>query len=1072
VTSTNYETIRQENERRYGTDIGRIGPMLLSDRYADRTHFIFELLQNTEDALARSARPHGSRAINFELTKTSLRVTHMGKAFDEADVRGICGIGESTKSLTEIGRFGIGFKSVYAFTDRPEIHSGDEDFAIESYVWPVAAPSIEREAGATVLLLPLRPGDDAAHTQIAAGLERLGASALLFLHQIEEIRWSVEGGRSGRYTRKNRSMGPGARLVKLADEERATQGVSQDWLVLSRPVATQEGRQAGLAEIAFSAGRDAKQGRRHVRAVDRSVLVAFFATALETHLGFLVQGPYRTTPSRDNVPIDDPWNQRLVGETADLLVHSLHWLRDHGWLDTMALTCLPIDGNKFGESSMFAPVFEATKSALRTEELLPRADRGFVPASRARLGRTEELRELFGPAQLAQIHGQEGELAWLSGDITQDRSPILRRYLMQDLGVSELTPEVVIPLLRRPFLSSQPDAWILRLYEFLNGQPALRRRLDEIPLIRLQDGSHVPASAGGQPLAFLPGAVSTGFPAVRRAVCSTEPALEFLRSLGLTEPDPVDDVIRNVLPRYRKDNIDVDLLDYPADIDRISGAFGTDSKAQREKLVSALRETKFVMAVAAGSASRVHCRPDEAYLPTERLRALFAGVQGVLLVDDANECLRGGGARELLEACGVARSLRPEPAHESSSSQDLTDIRRKAGLERATWESRISDVTLRGLGALLALLPQLSADSRRERAALLWDALADIAVRSGSGVFEVRYMWGYSHEIKTASFDAAFVRQLNDSAWIPTDSGELRRPADVSFESLGWAENPLLQSKIQFKPPAIEALAREAGIEIGALDLLKRFGLTNEAELAARLGLSAQPAGVTDDHGIMTAEEATRLFLGDTPGPTPPGSVGQEDMRGPGNGHGGTHGNGPSADTNRGGRVDTGRHGCRAGASGGHPFISYIGTHPDDDPLDPDGLGNDQRMELEAAAIALIASREPAWRGTPARNPGYDLFQADENGRVTRWCEVKAMTGSLEDRPVGLSRAQFDCAREHSANFWLYVVEHAGTPHEARIVRIQDPAGRARTFTFDHGWLSVADVATVLQTEWFTPGKG
>ena len=45
-----YQAIRRDNERRYGTDIGRIGPMLLADRYDDRTHFIFELLQNAEDA--------------------------------------------------------------------------------------------------------------------------------------------------------------------------------------------------------------------------------------------------------------------------------------------------------------------------------------------------------------------------------------------------------------------------------------------------------------------------------------------------------------------------------------------------------------------------------------------------------------------------------------------------------------------------------------------------------------------------------------------------------------------------------------------------------------------------------------------------------------------------------------------------------------------------------------------------------------------------------------------------------------------------------------------------------------
>src|SRR2546421_7571123 len=120
--ASDYSAIREENRRRYGTDIGRIGPMLLADRYADRTHFIFELLQNAEDALARRSGWRGERAVNFHLTPTALRVSHFGQPFDEADVRGVCGIAQSTKrNLTAIGRFGIGFKSVYAFTDRPEI---------------------------------------------------------------------------------------------------------------------------------------------------------------------------------------------------------------------------------------------------------------------------------------------------------------------------------------------------------------------------------------------------------------------------------------------------------------------------------------------------------------------------------------------------------------------------------------------------------------------------------------------------------------------------------------------------------------------------------------------------------------------------------------------------------------------------------------------------------------------------------------------------------------------------------------------------------------------------------------
>jgi len=52
--ASDYDFIRKQNMERYGTDIKRVGDMLLANRYDDRTHFIFELLQNAEDALALS----------------------------------------------------------------------------------------------------------------------------------------------------------------------------------------------------------------------------------------------------------------------------------------------------------------------------------------------------------------------------------------------------------------------------------------------------------------------------------------------------------------------------------------------------------------------------------------------------------------------------------------------------------------------------------------------------------------------------------------------------------------------------------------------------------------------------------------------------------------------------------------------------------------------------------------------------------------------------------------------------------------------------------------------------------
>ncbi|HET6456500.1 MAG TPA: hypothetical protein VFI02_19010, partial [Armatimonadota bacterium] len=157
--ASDYAAIKEENFARYGWDIDRVGKTYLAHQYSDRTHFIFELLQNAEDALARRRGWKGQRGIRFELSKTSLRVSHFGERFDTEDVRGICGIGQSTKALTDIGRFGIGFKSVYAYTDRPEVYSRDERFAVESFVCPVGIPVAGGEPDETVFVLPLRIND-------------------------------------------------------------------------------------------------------------------------------------------------------------------------------------------------------------------------------------------------------------------------------------------------------------------------------------------------------------------------------------------------------------------------------------------------------------------------------------------------------------------------------------------------------------------------------------------------------------------------------------------------------------------------------------------------------------------------------------------------------------------------------------------------------------------------------------------------------------------------------------------------------------------------------------------------
>jgi len=1059
--ASDYAAIREANKAEYG-NVGRWGRDVLVNRYDSSAHFVFELLQNAEDALKRRNGWNGSREVRFELTPTSLRIVHCGTPFSLTDVKGVCGVGETTKDLTDIGRFGIGFKSVYTITHRPEVHSGEEDFAIEDFVFPMAAPPTSRAADQTEFVLPLRTGDADLLPSVSDSLSKLGARTLLFLRQIEEIAWSVNGGASGLYLKeKAENEGVGSRRVTLVGARKGEPVVEETWLVFSREARTETGTLAGFVEIAFLLQADKETKEWAVQRIDASPLCAFFPTVVTTHLGFLVQGPYRTTPSRDNVPPRDPWNVKLVQETAALLLDAMGALKSSNLLDVAALQCLPIERTKYPEGSMFAELFDAVRSALASEPFLPRAGDGWTAAKNARLARTQELRELFDSKQLAALLDAPEEVHWLSGDITRDTASTLRNYLLYELQVSELTPELILPRLTKQFLEAQPDEWILKLYEFLGGQSALVRqgRVSNIPLVRVEDGSHVVAESSGQPQAFLPSTIRTDFPTVPRSVCSTAKALEFLKALGLTEPDAVDDVVRNVIPKYMQDTVEADGEEYEADIKRILHAFGTQHRGQRDKLIAGLKEASFVMSVDAGDGGQYVSKPGDVYLATERLKELFARVTGVMLVDDSYPCLKGEDMRELLESCGATRYLQPIPVECQLSWEERREIRRNTGLERSTWERPIVDVSLRGLEPLLILLPQLETPARKQRAVLLWEALSDVESRRGSGAFLGEYTWGYSHETKTATFNAAFVNRLNEAHWVPDTDGNLHLPGLVVFDTLGWKPSPFLQSTIHFKPPILDQLAREAGIEPGVLDLLKKLGVTSEADLRARLGVKEE-AG--DGKAEGDVKEALKKLLGDTPEPTPaePEPGGQDPVTSGDSKRGEGHGTGTGSGGDRGPRGEEGNKSAggrrTSGSAGGRPFISYVGTHLEEDGPDPDGLDQAARMALEEKAIGFVLSSERDWRRTATHNPGFDLYQGDAPATATRWCEVKAMTGSLTDRPVGLSRTQFECAREHRNDYWLYVVEHAGDEN-ARSVRIQDPAGKARTFTFDRGWIAIAE---------------
>jgi hypothetical protein len=92
----------------------------------------------------------------------------------------------------------------------------------------------------------------------------------------------------------------------------------------------------------------------------------------------------------------------------------------------------------------------------------------------------------------------------------------------------------------------------------------------------------------------------------------------------------------------------------------------------------------------------------------------------------------------------------------------------------------------------------------------------------------------------------------------------------------------------------------------------------------------------------------------------------------------------------------------------------------------------------------------------PPGNPGYDIESVDRDTGSIRYIEVKGIDGIWGERGVGLSRAQYECAREKGNDYWLYVVEHV-FGESPSVYRIHNPAGQITQYRFDGNWVGLAD---------------
>ena len=447
---------------------------LTVDKYTEPVHFIYELLQNAEDQDATS--------VHFILTKNDLEFCHNGRSFQQKDVENITGIGNTQKASQgdKIGCFGIGFKSVFEITDRPEIYALLDGkpfaFAIEDQFVPIRLPVKEEyfKEDQTRFVLPFQSGTERFYNQIRDKLRVLGADTLLFLDHLTAIHWKTDT-EEGVY-RCKRSQPPNE-WCDLISEEMAS----------NESAICQETRYLRFSKAAHVVGSDSELAVRLAFRVeddciepekDLSVLNVFFPTGEQTRLKFRLHAPMLLNDSRTIMKKENETNSQLMQDCATLLAESLSHLKEVGLLNVECLNCLPIREDDFPIGSTFRLLYEAVRTALRTQPLLPTkagSSQSHTCASNARLSETSRVRTLLDEELLTDLYDypSANTLYWLSEKITDKLTKDLWVYLKKELHVDELDAEDFAAMLNGSFLERQHDTWIVQFYQNMSEIPSL-----------------------------------------------------------------------------------------------------------------------------------------------------------------------------------------------------------------------------------------------------------------------------------------------------------------------------------------------------------------------------------------------------------------------------------------------------------------------------------------------------------------------------------------------------------------------------------------------------------------------
>ena len=810
------------------------------EKYSDQAHFVYELLQNADDAGATLAR--------FTLDQERLVFSHNGSRHftltDPAkegegavgDINAITSIGNSSKKgeTNKIGKFGVGFKAVFQYTTEPHIYDRDFRFKIERFFVPVLLENDfpKRNPEDTLFVFPFNhPERNAteAHDDISEKLRNL-SFPLLFLSHLKRIdlEFSETVGRYEKRIEQTRHFdNVTAELVCLTQNYGGEDEKKRLWLFsrtgrnepsLPRELAVHPDIQIPRAdgdEVTCSVGFFLDE-QEELTPVANLPAFCFFPTKESTGLNFIIHAPFLSTDSREGIHAGNQHNRDMVENLARLAADAIFYLKKIGeeasqrLIDDSILDIIPYDPGKFSDIDnrsqiSFLPFYNSIHELFKQGEIIPTRD-GYTTAANAYWASVQKLTDLFSDQQLGAICENE-DAHWVFTSLGREATGRkLREYIdslvqtfvdedaiikgrtggqFYDLTRGALRSHKKVKGITPQFIEAQDFSWLHEFYAWLHESKPRTDAARNKPIFLNQKGEVVSAvDETEQPTLFLPSKEMDenvgDYNFIHPSLLENEKTRNFIQSVGIKEPSLWGYIYNIVLPQYR-DNDGKD-MDRDRHFKLFFKLYCEGTKQEADDLIRNIKNCAFLTYYDENKQQTCHDTASKLYLPTPELQKWFETKPDTRFLDfDKYLKIAGKEKEEQLRSFFLNLGANDEVVLVTvpidRHSSQREDLPNPYSTRHTEWEEDILD-------GCQEIVEHIAITQDKKKSFLVWENLLRIFSQKyyiKPIIGKCKYFYYHDNVQYFASSNEVLLKQ---SAWLVNSDGEFVSPSQLTRQSL------------------------------------------------------------------------------------------------------------------------------------------------------------------------------------------------------------------------------------------------------------------------------------------------